>query len=861
MANNTIERQIIPELPKVIDNEQINVYVPIASATKAGFAKFDVKDFLIDDKGKVRLKYPAKDLVKDADALLEPSLVKLLDSEFKYTFANKEYPYVELELIREGLDAGIKPQLVMLDVNDFEKRDYDADQLELDPTYNGGTGYNYYRIARRDPYVSPTIMRIDSNQFDYQVSGDAKLRVKYPYAYVGETTFNTETPSEGFGLVRPRLDWFKFNTDSGDDYGTMYFDEDKLLNFLNDPSTNPSLPDVLPIYGAVRDLQPWENKDLYYTEDNLTRPQAIRDLDTSVTGATPSGKIRLELTKEAIGLNKLANKYFSDWTYEDFGSVMKEYFNSQFANKLNEADWNAKFGDYTKPVTPYEWLTYLEQEVQSIKGLNELPDGSHTHPVDLTRYSRVAANTLAISINTDAQAGATTANGDFLVKLTPDYEADTPLNFTRLDIPYVPESQYLHNWKGQPSVGNFTKGTFVRYWVGTKQDLADDFGGIVPDDVIVNITDDYVCMDDEVYTKSETYKIITDEITAERRRGWANNGTLEAGVNYVLKAPEDGAEASVVPFDTETILAPYTKKTLINAGDGLLRESDTEFYTINGKRILTINADGALGLSTDIADTSIPIMYTGSELLVKPTVNPSSLLLYKNGGFTQLVRADIDSVYAVDVNPMVLPTRSLTTPPENITTETYTKLSDMILGVDVRVANKMPLTTSLQGSGNQPMFFAQRNGVWTQFTEALNINNSKSLIGKDTDVAGSIGKDLHDLNIKAGRARLSTVEISYASNGYGYDGYAASDINVPMNSDWQELLLPHAGTPATTTRRGDAIVARRIGLTSDNLTGNNRSSFNMRTIICRDTAHRDAIYNAMGPSSDRDNVLFMWPEA
>lgn len=47
MAINIIENLLTPEVPKMLDNEQLHVYVPNASYENAGIAKYDVDDFII----------------------------------------------------------------------------------------------------------------------------------------------------------------------------------------------------------------------------------------------------------------------------------------------------------------------------------------------------------------------------------------------------------------------------------------------------------------------------------------------------------------------------------------------------------------------------------------------------------------------------------------------------------------------------------------------------------------------------------------------------------------------------------------------------------------------------------------------
>lgn len=53
---NVIERRLVPEKPKVIAKEQIEIYVPVASYTNAGVAAYNASDFVLDGDV-VKLKY------------------------------------------------------------------------------------------------------------------------------------------------------------------------------------------------------------------------------------------------------------------------------------------------------------------------------------------------------------------------------------------------------------------------------------------------------------------------------------------------------------------------------------------------------------------------------------------------------------------------------------------------------------------------------------------------------------------------------------------------------------------------------------------------------------------------------------
>ena len=54
MAENVIEDLVVPESPKVLPGQPVNMYVPIASGEARGIAKFDTRYFIVDANGNVR---------------------------------------------------------------------------------------------------------------------------------------------------------------------------------------------------------------------------------------------------------------------------------------------------------------------------------------------------------------------------------------------------------------------------------------------------------------------------------------------------------------------------------------------------------------------------------------------------------------------------------------------------------------------------------------------------------------------------------------------------------------------------------------------------------------------------------------
>lgn len=66
---NEIEDLVIPENPKVIDDELLHLYMPIAGYSQRGIAQFDVGDFVLDN-GVVKSRKQKITDFEDADEYL-----------------------------------------------------------------------------------------------------------------------------------------------------------------------------------------------------------------------------------------------------------------------------------------------------------------------------------------------------------------------------------------------------------------------------------------------------------------------------------------------------------------------------------------------------------------------------------------------------------------------------------------------------------------------------------------------------------------------------------------------------------------------------------------------------------------------
>lgn len=119
------QKSITPDKPRVLAEEQIYVYVPMATSTNAGIASYNRDQFDIIGS-EVSLKWPAESFTQGP--IETPSIIKVLDNEFEYTGNSIDLisgnnkissDKLEVQLKRILRDAYERPELVMLDPNYF----------------------------------------------------------------------------------------------------------------------------------------------------------------------------------------------------------------------------------------------------------------------------------------------------------------------------------------------------------------------------------------------------------------------------------------------------------------------------------------------------------------------------------------------------------------------------------------------------------------------------------------------------------------------------------------------------------------------------------------------------------------------
>lgn len=166
-TDNMIQQVVVPQKPKVIAEERIFVYIPTASKNSKGIASYKEQDFNITNS-EVSLKWPIKMLVEDlADPISKPSLTKVLPDEFvktekivtltnPYTLESYNSHSAEIKLNRDRRDPLIRPDLIMIDTNDFNR------SIEINST---GETYYKYKLKVNDPFEQPSLVKLSSIDF------------------------------------------------------------------------------------------------------------------------------------------------------------------------------------------------------------------------------------------------------------------------------------------------------------------------------------------------------------------------------------------------------------------------------------------------------------------------------------------------------------------------------------------------------------------------------------------------------------------------------------------------------------------------------------------------------------------------
>lgn len=319
--SNIYQKIVVPDKPKVLEEERIYVYMPTAGENKQGLASFEDRDFNVVN-GHVKLRWPMQDLVENADPLTKPSFVKLIADEFvktdravtaNYTDTEKYASNkIELKLKRTKRRAFDRPDLVMLNRDDFSESE-DAN------------GYVKYNLKANNPLNMASIVKLKNTDFSYD-DGERLVNIKWPQAHTGSA-----------GLV---------DVDTANGY--LKFDSNKLQVD----------------YGKIKTkLDPYMNVAVKY-EGETDYSLAERD--------TTGHYSKIDITKKSLGLSKVANKSWEEYVdeMERRDNIITEKLEGGYVSQATWNDtWVRRMGDFTgsdNADTVQKWFKKLESKDASL---------------------------------------------------------------------------------------------------------------------------------------------------------------------------------------------------------------------------------------------------------------------------------------------------------------------------------------------------------------------------------------------------------------------------------------------------------------------------------------------------------------
>ena len=638
-----VEQRVTPNTPRVIDNQEVKVYVPVASSSQKGVAKYNPTDFFIDSKGSVNLRHPISQQRAFANPLVDPeamanigqpghendnsvSLIKLLDIEFKH-LQEGEYGYDPrsilgvLKLNREQLsqESLEKPSLVMLNSLDF---------LQI-VTAEGYTKSNirwplYPIDDTTKDIVEDTTRKLSfvMSHVYFDIDANKLLTLNLPIASEPSEVLDAE---KGFGMVRinntatSENSWLRFVPRASDGLKDLTFNEGLLGEYVSSKLNKlvPNYPNSTYIdeYVISDPDDPTGMRKLAYlanfVKEGLTVVSKVDGKQYSNGAQLPYGepfdedtmvqRTLLLLTKEGIGLDKIPNLDPKEWEVSNpvrtlLNIIQSGTSSSQvmpFSKKKDASEYDEDIGiEYEQsdnPTTVKQRIANLEAKVGDLTNISygfigyvTVAEGEDitnylntNYPVttpgfgDLTHIFVTNTNTLwGWTSTTWVDTNVNVIKGDeFQYKLngvtktfkitSADTQAGqedfvTAFNNTllqlQLNVPYVREGQYVHNWRGQlpNGVEEFTKGTstnglFKKLWFGTSEEYQNEFPSNPDDSVIAFINDDSIQYDGT----------LVDE------------GKLENRLDGFTVDLLDGAEATktyvIAPITVTSGLAPNSK--------------------------------------------------------------------------------------------------------------------------------------------------------------------------------------------------------------------------------------------------------------------------------------------------------------
>lgn len=517
MKGNIFQQSIVPNKPRILEQERVFVYVPKATKDAPGIASFNNRDFIVNN-GHVQMTMPIQQQIEQLTNPFEyPSRIKVLEDEFVYTeqtstlydpVTGQSYSTdkAEVKFNRKQRNVFKRPDLIKVTEHDF-----------IVDTTNDEYLYSFNKT--HSPLNEKTFIQVDNADFK---ENNGIVSIDWPYAH-----HSGNKNTNGYGLIK--IDeiggYLKYSN------GNLDLNYKKVFESSN--------AQIVPEYGGNSSTG-WDKVGQYVDSNNL----AIRNAN---------GNIKLAIDKHSVGLSNVANRAFSDYAYSDFGIGMQRHFTNEFDTKLDKTTWRELFSDWIPPSneqrTPQLRLDYLDNrdkaqqdEIDTLKsiktflgyfeneqtlnkayppseiwlgcsasvfetstywmvvykddkykwqdtakvftGINDFletdatvikPNGvqsigssglllqsDHVHPIDETRLAKALYEATTIRITSKYES-----DKDWVVRFweTDEYGIYKPEH--ELNIPYVRKSQGIHNWQGSNNIFVDSEISGDKYWAGT----------------------------------------------------------------------------------------------------------------------------------------------------------------------------------------------------------------------------------------------------------------------------------------------------------------------------------------------------------------------------------------------------------
>jgi len=550
--SKTLLQQVTPDKPKVLAEERVFVYMPNASSTKKGAASFNEIDF-VAPLGDVKLRWPTKMMVDLADPLLRPSLIKVDDDEFKRTGSPVALVHpktgvvyqsttAEIKLNRDYRNAFARPELVMLNMDDFE-----AEQ---------DGNYNKYRIKRLNPMTTPALIQVDQNDFSRE-AGIVKLN--WPMAH---NPLAGSSRANGYGMVK--ID--------DTDFGGLRFSADNKLQVRKDVIMSEISDMIVPMitkdaigldqvenkafadydyddFGAdmkLRFLTEFGKKvdKVDWTAKNNLLDQSVSDLedeDQSIRDSIASLQLFVGVYPTSVALQAAHPASASLSGSTAFVSVTGTYWALR-----DDGGWEW-YNTLLEDLVFYEWVetdasALRADGVPSVGSSGKWANSDHVHPRDTTKVDLIT-EIQVVSLEPDTD--------DFVIKMSQP----------TVNIPYVRTAQYLHNWKGEIGQAN------EALWVGTAEEFDEIDPEELPDNILLIVEDDEVYEPGEIVTSedmlaagvtmSDEYYMSDDQIVIASKTAIVDgvplvirNIPMESSIDKKILEPLDFGDDIVAPDST-----------------------------------------------------------------------------------------------------------------------------------------------------------------------------------------------------------------------------------------------------------------------------------------------------------------------